>query len=112
MLSFVEAADVKTITNVVAVENGVEVASTEVIKYYSIPANTATSIVVSSTAISKLSFSGVTASVELLIDGTTGEAVVESIMGGNVLTVSGNTPAVSITSTIAGTLKVSYIKEA
>ena len=112
LLSFVEAADVKTITNVVAVENGVEVASTEVIKYYSIPANTATSITVSSTAISKLSFSGVTASVELLIDGTTGEAVVESIMGGNVLTVSGETPAVSITSTIAGTLKVSYIKEA
>ena len=112
LLSFVEAADVKTITNVVAVENGVEVASTEVIKYYSIPANTATSITVSSTAISKLSFSGVTASVELLIDGTTGEAVYESIMGGNVLTVSGNTPAVSITSTVAGTLKVSYIKEA
>ena len=46
------------------------------------------------------------------IDGTSGETVVEYIIGSNVLTVSGETPSVSITSTVVGTLKVSYIKEA
>ena len=112
LLSFIESNEVKEITNVVAVENGVEVASKEVIKYYSIQANTAASITVSSTAVSKLSFTGANTSVELEIDGTTGETVVESIIGSNVLTVSGETPLVSITSTVAGTLKVSYIKEA
>ena len=112
LLSFIESNEVKEITNVVAVENGVEVASKEVIKYYSIQANTAASITVSSTAISKLSFTGANSSVELEIDGTSGETVVEYIIGSNVLTVSGETPSVSITSTVAGTLKVSYIKEA
>ena len=112
LLSFIESNEVKEITNVVAVENGVEVASKEVIKYYSIQANTAASITVSSTAVSKLSFTGANTSIELEIDGTTGETVVEYIIGSNVLTISGETPTVSITSTVAGTLKVSYIKEA
>ena len=112
LLSFIESDDVKTITNVVAVDNGVEVASKEVIKYYSVQANTATPITVSSTAVSKLSFTGANTSVELEIDGTSGETVVEYIIGSNVLTISGETPSVSITSTVAGTLKVSYIKEA
>ena len=115
LLSFVEADEVNVVTYKNKDEpgiNGVEVASTEVIKYYSIPANIATSITVSSTAISKLSFFGTTASVEMTIDGANGEAVYESVIGDADWSISGETPAVLITSKVAGTLKVSYIKEA
>ena len=80
-LSYIEADEAKDIavesTNVKAIDNGIEIASTEVIEYYDIIANTPIEITLPENKISKLSFLGQKISVEASIDTSSNEIIYE-----------------------------------